>query len=297
MNQTNANLTKATAAMALLALAAFAPAQQDEKNESPLARSMGITQKLGQQVPKDVTFKDDDGKTVRFGDMLHGRPILLVPIFYACRTGCALVTDSVLKTMAKAGKSNELVVGRDLDVVMLSIHPKETPDLARSKKQLILNALVPPNASADWMPRTSKSWHLLTGDLASIHQVTDAIGFKYKYDAEKDLINHPTCTVMLTPTGKISSYTIGNDFPTRVVTTNLATAARDEVGIKADQSMMFGCIMLDPATGKYRVVVENVLRLAGVLTILILGASIVNMSLKSKREARQGGDPKVGARS
>jgi protein SCO1/2 len=278
-----------------LGAVAFASAQDaaqepDRKNESPLARTMGITQRLGETVPKDATFKDEDGKTIHFGDLLHGRPIVLIPIFYACRTGCPLVTDSVMKTLAKAGKAeDELIPGRDLDVVLLSIHPKETPELARAKKNLILNAMEPPNAPEGWRNRAEKGWHLLTGSLESIHQVTNAIGFKYKYDPKYDLINHPTCTVILTPTGRISSYTIGNAFPTVVAKEDLATAAKDAVGEKADQSMMFGCIMLDPTTGKYRVVVENVLRLLGALTVIVLVTSIVWMTRTSKRDERESG--------
>jgi protein SCO1 len=269
----------------------FAPAQDDQ---SPLARSMGITQHLGAYVPKDVEFKDETGKTVHFGDMLHTRPVVLVPIFYNCQTGCSFLAEQIIATLAKANKSGDkLVVGRDLDILMVSIHPKETSDLANSKREFFLKAFEPPSATPQWWSETRQGWHLLTGDSASIHKVTDAIGFKYSYNAEKNLINHPTCTVILSPAGRISSYTIGNEFPTRVVEDDLALAARNEVGEPADQSMMFGCIMLDPITHKYRVVIENVLRVLGVLTVLIMAFWIGGMSLKTKREEqnRKGGPP------
>jgi len=271
-----------------LGLAAFAPAQElDGKGQSPLTRGMGITQNLGTQVPLETKFKDDDGKPIKFGEVFHGRPVLLIPIFYNCMTGCPLVTDNVMKTLARANKAkNELLVGKDLDVVMVSIHPKETPELANAKKQRILNALEPPNAAPDWRERTSANWHLLTGDLDSIHKVTDAVGFKYKYDAAKNLINHPTCTVLLTPEGKVSSYTIGNDFETRVIKEDLAIASHNEIGVKADQTMMFGCIMLDPATHKWRPVVENIMRVAGILTIIGMAISVMLMNRSTKRDER-----------
>lgn len=283
------------AAVGLFSIVAFASAQDmkpadpstDAKSESPLARSMGITQKLGAEVPKDAEFLDETGKKVHFGDLLQGRPVVLVPIFYRCQTGCALVTDGVLKTLAKANKAeNEMIVGRDLDVVMVSIHPKETPELARNKKALILNAIEPPNADSSWRVYATKGWHLLTGNLENIHKVTDAIGFKYKYDAEKDLINHPTCTVMLTKDGRISSYTIGNDFPTTLVKSDLALAAKNEIGVRADQSMMFGCVMLDPVTGRYRIVIERVMGIAAFFTILIVGGWIYKMILDEKNNRR-----------
>jgi protein SCO1/2 len=248
---------------------------------------MGITQRLGEYVPKDVPFKDESGKSVKFGDMLHGRPVVLVPIFYQCRTGCSVLSEQILQTLARANKgADKLVVGRDLDILMLSIFPKETPDLAQSHKAFLLKAFEPPHASAEWWSNTNQGWHLLTGSYESIRRVTDAVGFKYSYNPQKDLINHPTCTVMLTPAGQISSYTIGNDFPTRVVEDDLVLAAKNQIGERADQSMMFGCIMLDPATHKYRVVIENVLRLACALTVLILAAWIAAMTIRTNRDEK-----------
>jgi len=304
MNLTNASSNKNFRA-GLLAVAtvvaafapAFASAQAD--NQSPLVKSMGITQKLGDQVPVQTEFKDESGKTVHFGDLLHKRPVILVPIFYQCKTSCPVIAEGMIKTLAKANKGEDkMVIGRDLDVVMLSIHPKETPDLAMAKKQFYLDALAPPKADDAWRKTTASGWHFLTGDYASIRKVTDSIGLKYSYNEQKDLINHPMCTVILTPDAKVSSYTIGNDFPTKVVEDDLALAAQGKIGEQADQSMMFGCVMLDPVTHKYRVVVENVLKLASALTLLVLVTSIVSMSLKSKREERlKSDDSGLGVRS
>jgi protein SCO1/2 len=260
------------------------------QSESPIARSMGITQRIGETVPGDIKLVDEDGKTIWFDSLLNGRPLVIVPVFYACQTGCAIIQDNVMKTLAKAERGDRVVLGRDLDVVMVSMHPKETSDLARAKKQLILNALTPPSAPAQWRVDAEDHWRTLTGDEASVrHLLTDVLGFKYKYDREKNLINHPTGTIFVSPQGQIVAYTIGNNFPTRVVETNLDFAARNEVAPKADQSMMFGCIMLDPETGRYRPVVHNILRVACVLTVIALAGFIVTMNIQSKRKSPSGG--------
>jgi protein SCO1/2 len=255
---------------------------------------MGITQNLGRQVPLDLKFKDEAGQPIVFGDVLKGRPVVVIPIFYRCQTACSIITDRVMKTLAKAGRADQLVVGRDLDIVMVSIHPRETPELARSKKQLILNALTPPTPEPQWRERMDASWRLLTGDEKNVRAlVTETLGVKYKYDPIKNLVNHPTGTIFLTPEGKISSYTIGNDFPTRIAEIQLEAAAKNEVGERADQSMMFGCIMLDPETMKYRPVVQNILRVAGVFTILAMAGLIVTMNIQTKRKNPTGGDQGV----
>lgn len=300
MKRTNAkNQILGTLALTL-GLAAFAPAQVPasadikRSNETSIAQSMGITQNLGKFVPLDLKFKDEAGKTIEFREVFHSRPVVVIPIFYRCQTACSIITDRVMKTLAKAWREDHLVVGRDLDIVMVSLHPKETPELARAKKQLILNALTPPKSSPEpegvWRERMDQNWRLLTGDEKNVRAlVTDALGVKYKYDAEKNLINHPTGTIFLTPEGEISSYTIGNEFPTVIAENQLATAAKHEVGDKADQSMMFGCIMLDPETMRYRPVVQRILQVAGVFTILAMAGLIVTMNIQTKRKNPLGG--------
>lgn len=296
MNRTNAKKILLGTLTLTLGLAAFAPAQvpasEDVKRgeQTSIAQSMGITQNLGKSVPLDLQFKDESGKTIQFREVLKGRPVVVIPIFYRCQTACSIITDRVMKTLAKAGRQDHLVVGRDLDIVMVSIHPKETPELARAKKQLILNALTPPNAEPHWREQMDASWRLLTGDEKNVRAlVTDALGVKYKYDAVKNLVNHPTGTIFLTPEGEISSYTIGNEFPTVIAETQLATAAKHQVGDRVDQSMMFGCIMLDPETMRYRPVVQRILQVGGVLTILAMAGLIVTMNIQTKRKNPLGG--------
>ncbi len=269
-------------ALAALLVASFAGAQ----GQTALVKQMGIEQKLGATVPKDATFKDDSGKTIRFGDLLGGRPLLVMPVFYRCQTGCLLVTTNLLKTLSKAAKvplnseDHELRVGKDFDVVMLGIHPKETWELAQAKKASIL---------ADFkQPATAPGWRLLTGDVKEIRRVTDAIGFRYGYDEQRDMVNHPAAAIFITPEGKVSSYIVGTEFPTIVVQENARIAAQNRVGQKAEE-FLFGCIMIDPATGKRTIVYKNVLRLACVITLVVLVGSILRMNQKAKKESASHG--------
>lgn len=269
--------------------------------QSGITKSMGITQHLGASVPKDLPFKDENGKSIRFGDMLHGRPVVLVPIFYSCKTGCAILTDNIVKTLAAGTKGDILRTGRDMDILMYSIDPVEDAELAHAKKAQILDALSPhlptPAATEAWRMGAEDGWHLLTGPNASIQALSSAIGLKYMYRTVPDLehktslnlINHPTCTVILTSEGKISSYTIGNDFTAKEVVADLQTAQRGAVGIKADQSWMFGCLMVDPVTGRNRLMIENIWRLTAVVTLVVLATWIIGMFVKGKGENTVGG--------
>ena len=263
-------------------LGASAPAQTPS---SPLTRGIGIDQRLGVEVPKDVSFLNQEGKRVRFGELYAGRPIMLVPIFFACNTGCVAITEGLMKTLTKATRNETVLVGRDLDVVMLSIHPKETPALARAKGAEFLAKYN--------HPATNGAWHFLTGKEADIRRITDAVGFRYVYDEAKDRINHPGGIIFLTPEGKVSSYILGTQFPTKLVEADLKIAARNEIG-QESESFLFGCVMLDPVTGKRSIVYQNVVRLAGVVTLIVLLLSIVNMARKYRREPLYRGGPEGG---
>jgi protein SCO1/2 len=288
-------MRRAGLALALGLMSATLFAQDLDKK---LTDQMGIDQKMGAWVPQDAQFKDESGKTVKFKDMLSGRPILLVPIFFSCKTMCVNLTDGIVETLAKATRYDELKPGRDLDVVMLSIKPTETPELAMAKKVEIFNMLTPPKGlgeDVEWRRSSEKGWHLLTGSYDQVRKVTDAIGFKYRWDPKLDLINHPTTSLVLTTTGQVSSYIIGPQVPTKVLQTDLQLASRNEIGSRADQSFMFGCIMLDPTTGKYTANVERILQLACILTVIILFGSILTMSLRERKKARiKGGMAQAG---
>jgi protein SCO1/2 len=204
---------------------------------------------------------------------------------------CVNIADGLVKTLAKATRSDSLRPGRDLDVVMLSINHKETPDLARAKKAEIFNMLTPPKdkgENVEWRQGAEKGWHMLTGSEESIRAVTNAVGFKFSYDQRTDIINHPSASMILTPEGQVSNYIVGPTFPTAVLRTDVDLAAKNEVGVAVDQSFMFGCVRFDKA-GKYTIVVENVLKLACVLTLIALGGTILSMSLKERRKANLGG--------
>jgi protein SCO1/2 len=266
---------------------------------------MGITQRLGNRIPADVPFLDESGHKVTFANYLGQRPLIVLPIFYRCQTGCALLTEELTKTLMAAdsprgemsflgvkpvsavGKEHPLALGKDMDIVMLSIDPKETPELATDKKSLILNTIFDSRHPDDPLFLAAQShWHFLTGTLANIYKVTDAIGFHYYYNPDTGVIRHPTCSVIVSPNGTISSYTIGNEFPPKLLDDDLALAARNQVGPKADQTFMFGCLMLDPATGKIRLVVENVVRAGCALTLLVMCTSLFFML---RAERRTGG--------
>lgn len=273
------------AALVVVTLPAVAPAQDtQEGQQSYLTRSMGIDQKLGASVPKDPTFLDETGVKRTFGSVFKGRPVLVLPLSLTCNGGCHLLVDGLEKTLFHTAHPNEhkviqtegrnrLTVGKDLDVVLLSIRPTETPVQAAKTKAEFQKAV---GYAAE--PVT-----VFTGTLDQITKVTDAIGFRFFYDPQTKVLRNATGSVLLTADGRVSSYTIANDFPTVFLERNLEIAQDGRIGSKADTSRMFGCIDEDPGLAKRRDLIENYYKGAGLLTLAVVVGWIGSMIRKERR--------------
>jgi protein SCO1/2 len=166
-------------------------------------------------------------------------------------------------------------VGKEFRIITVSINPRETAAQALQKKQEYLPRY--------GRPGTEEGWHFLTGEEATIRQLSAAIGFRYVYDAKTDQYAHAAGIVLLTPDGKTSRYFYGMDFPPRDLRLGLVEAAAHAIGSPIDQVWLY-CYRYDPMTGKYGLIVRNVLRLAGLGTVLGLGAFVL-LLLRQERRA------------
>jgi protein SCO1/2 len=75
---------------------------------------------------------------------------------------------------------------------------------------------------------------------------------------------------MLTPDHHISGYFYGVEFSPKDLRLGLVQASHNKIGNIGDQVLLY-CYHYDPRTGKYGAVVSNILKLAALGTMLILG--------------------------
>jgi protein SCO1/2 len=252
-------------------VAAGAAAQNQTRNfnRDVLAR-MGVDQKEGAQVPADVPFTDEHGRQIKFGDLYGKRPIVIMPMFFTCQGVCSVETDSLLQTIIQI---QELSVGKDYDVVMLSINPKETPEITLPKWKVAVETYGRPSGDM--------GFHFLTGTYENIRRVTDALGFKWVYDAKEGTINHPAGLMTLSPEGKITGYLINKEFPRAFLLKMIDDAKSSKISEK-NETILFGCIMIDHATKRKSLVIENVIRLFAAVFAVGLAGWIVGMSVSGR---------------
>jgi len=256
----------AAASVALLFAAPMAKAQgeplpvmQNPSGDPALLKEIGFDQKLGAQIPLDLKFRDEKGATVTLGQYFGRRPVILTLVYYACPMLCTFVLNGTLNS----AKALAFDIGKEYDIVTVSIDPKETPLLAESKHTMYAGLYGRPGAVT--------GWHFLTGEEAAIRQLAASVGFRYVYDKTSDQYGHASGIIVATPQGRVSRYFYGIDYSPRDLRLALVEASDGRVGSPVDQ-ILLTCFHYDPMTGKYGLVISHVVRWAGGLTVLAIGA-------------------------
>lgn len=239
-----------------------------------ILQQVRFDQRLGEPVRLDTVFRDEAGRQVRLGDYFGERPVLLVLAYYECPMLC----DLVLNGMTGSLKALTFNPGREFEIVVASIDPGETPQLASEQKRQILARY---NRSG-----TEEGWHFLTGDQAAIDALTDDVGFRYAYDRDRDEYAHAAGVTILTPEGRISRYLFGIDFPPRDVRLALYESTDGKIGSLVDQAMLY-CFHYDPAIGRYSAAAMQILRIAAVVTLVALVSLIVLLRRRETRTPQQ----------
>ena len=199
---------------------------------------------------------------------------MLALVYYECPMLCT----QILNGMVRAAKVMSFKPGQDYDILAISFDARETAKNAAAKKADLYGGLRP---SED----TAGGWHFLTGDENSIKRVTDAVGFHYKWDVHIAQFAHASAIYVLTPDGKLSKYFYGIDYSPKDMRLGLVEASQNKIGTAVDQILLF-CYHFDPTSAKYTLVALGILRVAGAVTVLMLGGFIFIML---RRDARQKG--------
>ena len=238
-------------------------------------QEVGFDQKLGDQLPLDLAFKDETGKDVRLGDYFGKKPVVLSLVYYQCPMLCTIS----LNGLAGALEVLSFVPGQEFEVLTVSFDPKEGPVLAAAKKKVYMTRYKRPQAD--------QGWHFLTGSKESVDRLTKAVGFRYVWDAETKQFAHPAGILVATPEGKIANYLFGVEYSPKDLRLALVDAAGGRIGNAVDQVLLY-CYQYNPKTGRYSASILNLVRLGGILTLLALGGFILTTT---RREPGKGEGP------
>jgi protein SCO1/2 len=240
-----------------------------------LSQEVGLDQHLNEQLPLDLEFTDEHGKRVKLGQYFNNnKPVIINCVYFRCPMLCTQVMNGLLKS----AQGMSLRIGEDYDIISVSIDPRETPEMAAAKKETYVRNYR--------RVGSEDGWHFLTGDEASIAALTKAVGFRYRYDPESDQYAHASGIAIATPDGRLARYYYGIDYHPRDVRLGLVESAQHRIGNPVDQVLLM-CFHYDPKTGRYGLMIDNVIRLAGVGFVVLLATYLVRMYFLERRRSAE----------
>ena len=238
-----------------------------------------IDQNLDGILPLDAKFRDENGKEVRLGDYFGSKPVVLALVYYSCPMLCNQVLNGMTSSLDVL---KAFSIGKEFEVITVSFDPRETPDLAREKKETYVS----------WYKRdgAADGWHFLTGDQSNIDRLTESAGFHYKWDAKTNQFIHASGIMIATGEGKLARYFYGIEYAPKDLRLGLVEASAGKIGSPVDQLLLY-CYHYDPSSGKYGAVVMNMLRIGAALTLIAIIGMLVAFRVRgtSARRATQGG--------
>jgi protein SCO1/2 len=227
-------------------------------------------QPLGTRVPLEARFRREDGTEVALGELLGERPVVLALVYYRCPMLCNLVLDGLVSGL----RGTSLDAGEDFEVLVLSIDPAETPELARAKR----------DAYVEEYGRGPAGWTFLVGAERDVRLLAGSIGFTYTYVSATGEYAHAAGLSILTPAGELSRVLFGSEFAPRDLKLALVEAGGGKIGSPIDK-LILRCFHYDPAKGRYGFAILSTVRVAGVATVLLIGACVARMLVRERRAA------------
>ncbi|MEO6876749.1 MAG: SCO family protein, partial [Opitutaceae bacterium] len=215
----------------------------------------GFEQRIGQTLPLDTGFRDEQGVVRPLRDYFGRTPVVLYFNYFRCPQLCSVVADGVLDGLRRLNAT----VGRNLTVISISIDPTDTAAAALIKQKQEVGRYGRKGAAA--------GWHTLTGDAAAIKAMTDAAGFHFTYDSRSRLFGHASGLVIVTPEGVVSRYFLGVNFPAPELAAAVERAASNRTGEPVFNLLLL-CLQGGSPTGPYGRLIWLVLSISVGLTVI-----------------------------
>ncbi len=233
---------------------------------APVAEtSIGVTEKLGQNIAAEARFFDEDGRSVTMAEIVD-KPTIVVPIYFSCPNVCAIIQSSLTAVLPDV----KLEPGVDFQVVSVSFDETDTPQLAAHQKKNYLAAMD--------FKYPENGWRFLTGDEANIRLLMDSLGFGFRREG-KDFM-HPVVVMAVSPKGKIVRYLYGTKPLAFDLTMAATEAGKERIGLSVKRVLAY-CFSYDPEGKRYAF---NFMKITGTGILFILAVLLVSLMLAGRKK-------------
>ena len=218
-----------------------------------------IEERLGEKLPLDLTFIDENGESVTLGDVVNGElPVLIAPVYYRCPQLCTLVLNGMVDGLDEV----QFQPGKDYRLLSFTFAEGEDYELSAAKRSAYLTRF--PSADVDG------GWTFLAGaegDDTNAKALCSAIGFGYTYHEPSGEYIHPACVAFISPDGFITRYMNDVAFPPKDLRLAIVEAGNGKVGSPLDKFLLFTCFAYNADSAGYSVSVMKLMRSGGILTV------------------------------
>lgn len=192
-----------TALCSVVVTAALAKIQNEDINAGHQSMpSVRVDEFLDAQLDGTLELVDHEGQTVTVNSLFaNGKPTVLTFVYYRCPAACTLLLNGLTLALKDAG----FTLGRDFNLVTISVDSRETTDLAKAKRDTYLTSL--PNTEHD-----PSSWRFFTGSRSVIEELTNTVGYRFVYDPDSMQYEHPSVLMFVSPDRKVKRYLYGSYF-------------------------------------------------------------------------------------
>jgi protein SCO1/2 len=231
-------------------------------------KDLSFRQHPGGQLPMDARLIDSAGRPERLGDALAARPAVLVLEYLRCNNLCGLV----LRGASRAIAGSELRPGRDVNLVAVSIDPRDSPRDAAAAQAMYSAAFDEPAPGGV---------RFFTAAPDQVRRIAAAVGFPYRYDAASDQFAHPAGFVVTTPEGRISRYVLGLSPEPAMLREAVAQAAIEKVEPPAHPLLCL-CFGYDPDEGSVAALTLTLVRWSSAALALACAGLVLLLSRRRR---------------
>ena len=243
-------------------------------DKAPELQGVGIEEHPGAQLPLDAKFLDQTGASVKLGDYFKdGKPVILNMVYYSCPMLCNLV----LNGLTTAVKQMDWVPGKEFRMLAVSINPREGFSLASAKRANYLKDLGKAEAA--------DGWSFTVGEESQSKRLADTLGYHYYWDEKQQEYAHTAVTFIVTPDGRVSRYLYGIEYDPKDLRLALMEASEGKLGSTLDRLILY-CYHYDPLAKGYVLFANNVMKLGGAATVLLLGVFLGTMRWREQRQKK-----------
>jgi protein SCO1 len=230
-----------------------------------------MVDRIGATIDPDLKFTDERGYPFQLRQMFPGKqPVVLMLGYYTCPAMCGQVLEATFKALSDV----DLEPGQDYRLLNVSIDARETPAVAKDRKDRFLPKLL--KAGGD------DAWRVLVGDEANIKALTEAVGFRYYWSEHTNQYAHPPALVFLTPQGKVGRVIVNTWFDPEDLRLAIVETSGGALGTFWDQ-VKLNCLTFDSRSNTYSLTAMTLMRVGGALTVVVLFTMIVIMVRKERR--------------